>query len=81
MDAASKREMSILRRLAHGLLKIGRKIMAMNAVWLTEQEVVRLTNGPFGFIGFFFQQSHPSPEYLVSLWLLQLSHPLQFWAC
>ena len=47
MDAASKREMSILRRLAHGLLKIGRKIMAMNAVWLTEQEVVRLTNGQF----------------------------------
>ena len=47
MDAASKREMSILRRIAHGLLKIGRKIMAMNAVWLTEQEVVRLTNGQF----------------------------------
>ena len=47
MDAASKREMSILRRIASGLLKIGRKMMAMNAVWLTEQEVVRLTNGQF----------------------------------
>ena len=47
MDAASKREMSILRRIAHGLLKIGRKIMAMNAVWLTEAEIVRLTNGQF----------------------------------
>lgn len=47
MDAASKREMSILRRIAHGLLIIGRKIMAMNAVWLSEQEVVRLTNGEF----------------------------------
>lgn len=47
MDAASKREMSILRRIANGLLKVGRKMMSMNAVWLTEQEVVRLTNGQF----------------------------------
>lgn len=47
MDAASKREMSILRRISHGLLTVGRKILSMNAVWLTEQEVVRLTNGEF----------------------------------
>lgn len=47
MDAASKREMSILRRIAHGLTKVGRKMMSMNAAWLSEEEVVRLTNGQF----------------------------------
>ncbi len=47
MDAVSKREMSILRRIAHGLLTIGRKMLSMNAAWLTEEEVVRLTNGEF----------------------------------
>jgi len=47
LDAASKREMSILRRIAHGLIQVGRKMLAMNAVWLTEQEVVRLTNDTF----------------------------------
>src|SRR5690606_9382127 len=31
LDAASKREMSILRRLAAGLVLIGKKIVAMNA--------------------------------------------------
>jgi hypothetical protein len=39
--------MSILRRIAHGLLTIGRKMLSMNAAWLTEEEVVRLTNGEF----------------------------------
>ena len=47
LDAASKREMSILRRIAHGLMQVGRKMLAMNAVWLSEQEVVRLTNDTF----------------------------------
>lgn len=47
MDAVSKREMSILRRIAHGLLAVGRKMLAMNAAWLSEEEVVRLTNGEF----------------------------------
>lgn len=44
LDAASKREMSILRRLAKGMIKIGEKICAMNAEFLSEQEVVRVTN-------------------------------------
>ena len=44
LDAASKREMGILRRLAQGMVKIGKKIVAMNAVFLSEEEVIRVTN-------------------------------------
>lgn len=47
LDAAGKRELGILRRLAKGITDVGRKIMAMNAVWLSEQEVVRVTNEDF----------------------------------
>ena len=44
LDAAAKREMGILRRLAKGMVEIGNKIIAMNAVFLSEEEVVRVTN-------------------------------------
>lgn len=47
LDAASKREMGILRRLSSGIVKIGRKLIAMNAVFLDEEEVVRITNEEF----------------------------------
>lgn len=47
LDAASKREMAILRRLAKGMSEVGRKIIAMNQEFLSEQEVVRLTNEEF----------------------------------
>lgn len=47
LDAASKREMGILRRLAEGMVMIGKKIIAMNAVFLSEEEVVRVTNNKF----------------------------------
>ena len=47
LDAASKREMAILRRLAKGMSQVGEKIIAMNAVFLSEQEVVRVTNEEF----------------------------------
>lgn len=47
LDAASKREMSILRRLAKGMTEIGQKIIAMNAVFLSEEEVIRVTNEKF----------------------------------
>ena len=47
LDAASKREMAILRRLAEGLEKIGAKIITMNQVFLSEEEIVRITNGEF----------------------------------
>ena len=46
-DAASKREMGILRRLATGMKNIGRKIISMNAVFLDEEEVIRVTNEEF----------------------------------
>lgn len=47
LDAASKREMAILRRLAKGLKDIAAKIVAMNSVFLTEKEVIRVTNEEF----------------------------------
>lgn len=47
LDAASKREMGILRRIAAGVVKAGRKIIAMNAVFLEDREVIRVTNDAF----------------------------------
>ena len=47
LDAASKRELAILRRLSNGMVKIGRKIISMNAEFLSEKEVVRVTNEEF----------------------------------
>lgn len=47
LDAASKRELAILRRFAEGITKVGRKIISMNASFLDEREVVRLTNSTF----------------------------------
>ena len=47
LDAASKRELGILRRLAKGIIDIGRKIIAMNAEFLSEEEVVRVTDEQF----------------------------------
>ena len=47
LDAASKRELGILRRLAKGIVDIGRKVTAMNAEFLSEEEVVRVTNDEF----------------------------------
>ncbi len=47
LDASSKREMAILRRLADGIVRIGEKISAMNAVFLSEEETVRITNTDF----------------------------------
>jgi hypothetical protein len=47
LDAASKREMAILRRLSGAIIKVGMKIAAMNAVFLSEEEVIRITNEQF----------------------------------
>lgn len=47
LDAASKRELGILRRLAGGIVKIGHKFTSMNAEWLSEEEVIRVTNEEF----------------------------------
>jgi len=47
LDAAARRELGILRRLAQGILAVGRKIIAMNAEFLSEEEVVRITDRKF----------------------------------
>lgn len=47
LDAASKREMSILRRLAKGVTEMGTKIISMNSEFLSEEEVIRVTNKEF----------------------------------
>lgn len=47
LDAASKRELGIVRRLAEGIKQIGRKIIAMNSEFLSEEEIVRITNEEF----------------------------------
>ena len=47
LDAASKREMAILRRIAKGMIEIGQKIVSMNAVFLSKEEVIRVTNSEF----------------------------------
>lgn len=47
LDAASKRELGILRRLSSGIVNIGRKIISMNAEFLSDEEVVRITNDQF----------------------------------
>lgn len=47
LDASSKREMAILRRLARGITEIGNKIIAMNSEFLTDEEVIRVTNKEF----------------------------------
>ena len=47
LDASSKREMAILRRLAKGMTEIGEKMIAMNGEFLSEEEVVRVTNSEF----------------------------------
>jgi hypothetical protein len=47
LDSAGQREMGILRRLASGITKMGRKIISMNAEFLEDEEIVRITNEEF----------------------------------
>lgn len=47
LDATAKREMDILRRLSDGIIRIGRKFISMNSEFLSETEVVRITNEEF----------------------------------
>lgn len=47
LDSASRRELGILRRLSNGIVRIGRKVSAMNGEFLSDKEVVRLTNEQF----------------------------------
>lgn len=48
MDAVSKREISILRRISEDLIAdIGRKIISMNQAYIDEMEMIRVTNTEF----------------------------------
>lgn len=47
LDAASKRELGILRRLSAGICAVARKFISMNSEFLSEEEVVRVTNEQF----------------------------------
>jgi len=47
LDAASKREAGILRRLAKGVGDVGRKMIAMNGELLDDKEIIRITNESF----------------------------------
>ena len=47
LDAASKRELGILRRLSAGMVKIARKVISMNAEFLSEEEIIRITEDQF----------------------------------
>jgi hypothetical protein len=47
LDATSKRELSILRRISKGFTEIGYKVMGMNSEFLSEAEVVRTTSNDF----------------------------------
>jgi len=47
LDATAKRELGILRRLANGVNQIGRKIISMNKEFLSDEEVIRITNEEF----------------------------------
>ena len=47
LDAASKRELGILRRLSAGICAVARKFISMNSEFLSEEEVVRVTNEHF----------------------------------
>lgn len=47
LDATAKRDLILLRRIADGIIQIGRKIISMNAEFLSEVEIVRITNSEF----------------------------------
>ena len=47
LTASSKRETSILRRLAKVVSRVGDKITQMNMAFLSEEEIVRITNDKF----------------------------------
>jgi hypothetical protein len=47
LAASSKRETSILRRLAKVVARVGTKVTQMNMAFLSEEEVIRVTNTKF----------------------------------
>lgn len=47
ITAMTQRESDVIFRISEGLSKIGNKIIAMNAVWLNEEEVVAISDNEF----------------------------------
>jgi hypothetical protein len=47
LAASAKREMSVLRRYASGVAKIGMKFLSMSKDFLSDEEIVRVTNDQF----------------------------------
>jgi|GEM_PF-1393978 len=47
LDASSKREMDILYNLAEGMNDIGKKLIAYNSAFLSDEETIRITNKEF----------------------------------
>lgn len=47
MSAQGKRELNILRRLGSGIQKIGQKILSMNSAFLSDEEIIRITDEEF----------------------------------
>jgi hypothetical protein len=47
VSAQGKREFGILRRFTQGMKEIAEMIMAMNAEWLTDDEIIRITDEDF----------------------------------
>lgn len=47
LDAAGKRELSVLRRITQGLKEVAKKVISLNAQFLDEDYVVRITNDEF----------------------------------
>lgn len=47
LAASAKREMSILRRYANGVAKIGQKFLSMSMDFLSDEEIIRVTNTQF----------------------------------
>jgi hypothetical protein len=47
LAASAKREMSILRRYATGVAKIGQKFLSMSMDFLSDEEIIRVTNEQF----------------------------------
>ncbi len=46
-DATAKRELGILRRFATGVTQIGRKVISMNQEFLSDEEIIRITDDDF----------------------------------
>lgn len=47
LDSTSKRDLQLVRRLGYGLEKLARKVMTLNAVFLSDTEVIRITEKEF----------------------------------